>query len=741
LTGLILAVLIIFTLTGFLLVRKVSDYYYQERIVEATTLAKSFSQDIATVLDASELTSKMMDSKLRSASKTLSDYEGELTRQKLKQFSEYLEVDVIYKYNTDLVVVESSDGEYLGWQPEEDHPIRTFYESGEDSLVEAIRPDTVSGIFYKYGYAKSSDGSLIQIGILATTIQLLNAKLNPQYILDKISQDVPNAKMNFITKSQEVYSPSGTQILIKSLDDTILEGIFDDPNALDNPVLIHKELQQLTIVSPVVVENQLEGVLAIEFDMQAANSLVASVSMVISATLCLLFCSICIFSINIFKKNKRISKIAYFNELTGLPNSLYFFEEMKRTWDTRKLAPQALLIVNPINFKLINNIYGYSYGDTLLKQIAFSLDSLSSKILPIEMQAYRFSDDRFILTCRNFKDTRELEQLCNKILAMQLSPGLLGTISFSIGVLEILDSDQTLEKALKEVSIALGNTTALQPLKFYNASMGDKLMREEKIVQELKSILAGAPDLFYLMYQPIVSSDDCSIQGFEALARLTSKTLGPISPVEFIDIAEKNQLIIPLGQKILELALGFLKELQKKGYTTQFIAVNVSALQLLEESFVSTLIKAGNSLGVNLKQLELEITESVFSDNLNFIEDQLNKIHRFGINVALDDFGTGYSSLSRLEGWTIDSIKFDKQFVDRLIEPTAVGIAEDIVSMVHHLGKTLTAEGIERESQRLHLKQMGCDRMQGYLFSKPLMPEVALQKLQAEEEKKIENSK
>jgi diguanylate cyclase (GGDEF)-like protein len=676
----------------------------------------------------------MMDSKLRSASKTLSDYEGELTRQKLKQFSEYLEVDVIYKYNTDLVVVESSDGEYLGWQPEEDHPIRTFYESGEDSLVDAIRPDTVSGIFYKYGYAKSNDGSLIQVGILATTIELFEAKLNPQYILDKIAQDVPNSKMNFITKAKVVYSPSGTQIRIESLDCTILDSIFENPRTWENSLSLHKGLQHLTLVSPVVVDSQLEGVLAIEFDMQAAKSLIGSVSLVIGITLSLLFCTICIFSINIFKKNQRISKIAYFNELTGLPNSQYFFEEMKRTWDTRKLSPQALLIVNPINFKLINNIYGYSYGDTLLKQIAFSLDSLSSKILPIEMQAYRFSDDRFILTCRNFKDTRELEQLCNKILAIQLSPGLLGTIGFSIGVLEIQDSDQTLDKALKEVSIALGNTTALQPLKFYNASMGDKLMREEKIVQELKSILSGNGDQFFLMYQPIVSSDDCSIQGFEALARLKSKTLGPISPVEFIDIAEKNQLIIPLGQKILELALCFLKELQEKGHTSQFIAVNVSALQLLEESFVSTLIRSGNRLGVNLKQLELEITESVFSDNLNFIEDQLNKLHRFEINVALDDFGTGYSSLSRLEGWTIDSIKFDKQFIDRLREPRAEGIAKDIVSMVHHLGKTLTAEGIERESQRLHLKQIGCDRMQGYLFSKPLMPEVALQKLQAEKE-------
>jgi EAL domain-containing protein (putative c-di-GMP-specific phosphodiesterase class I) len=149
---------------------------------------------------------------------------------------------------------------------------------------------------------------------------------------------------------------------------------------------------------------------------------------------------------------------------------------------------------------------------------------------------------------------------------------------------------------------------------------------------------------------------------------------------------------------------------------------------------VSNLIKIGNRTGIDLKQLEIEITESVFSDNLAFIENQLNKIHCFGITIALDDFGTGYSSLARLEALTIDSIKFDKQFVDKLLKPNASGIAQDIVSMVHHLGKSITAEGVEQESQQIHLRNIGCDRMQGYLFSKPVLDKQALQAIRNQTE-------
>ncbi|WP_324292070.1 EAL domain-containing protein [uncultured Sphaerochaeta sp.] len=306
------------------------------------------------------------------------------------------------------------------------------------------------------------------------------------------------------------------------------------------------------------------------------------------------------------------------------------------------------------------------------------------------------------------------------------------TISFGIGVVEVSPKTQGLGRALKEVTIAIEHATILHPIQFFNESMETTLIREEIIVQELKKVLGGALDLFHLEYQPIIDSSNGKIAGFEALSRLTSSKLGILTPMEFIGIAEKNQLIIELGQIIFEQAFLFLKKLQGEYGTSLYIAVNVSALQLLEESFVSQLVTMADRIGINLEQLRLEITESLFIDNIPFTVGQLKKIHQLGIKVFLDDFGTGYSSISRLEELNIDSIKFDKYFVDRLIIPNEKGVANDIISMVHHLGKTIVAEGVEKESQKLQLMAMGCDFMQGYLFGKALPPEYILDLLKNE---------
>jgi len=149
-------------------------------------------------------------------------------------------------------------------------------------------------------------------------------------------------------------------------------------------------------------------------------------------------------------------------------------------------------------------------------------------------------------------------------------------------------------------------------------------------------------------------------------------------------------------------------------------------MQLLDETFVDAIQTIAAEGGIRTEQLEIELTESVFSSNFEFLSKQMKKIHALGIRIAIDDFGTGFSSLNRLQGLVVDTLKLDKQFVDKIMDPKDSGISSDIISMAHHLGKQIIAEGVETKEQHRKLLDMGCDFMQGYLFSRPVGEEEAI---------------
>ena len=221
------------------------------------------------------------------------------------------------------------------------------------------------------------------------------------------------------------------------------------------------------------------------------------------------------------------------------------------------------------------------------------------------------------------------------------------------------------------------------------------------------------------------------ITGFEALARMDSPSLGKVSPEEFIKVAERHDLIIPLGYWVLETACQFLEKVNTAGYRNLHLSVNVSGIQLAHERFIARVRQIMNKTGIMPHHLELEITESVLVEGFKDIRSTLEELRRMGIRIAIDDFGTGYSSLSRMERLPVDSIKIHKHFVDSiLVRDRRQPIIRDLISMAHNLGLEVVAEGVEHESQRQYLLESGCDIMQGYLFSRPLNAEAAMLKLQ-----------
>lgn len=228
-------------------------------------------------------------------------------------------------------------------------------------------------------------------------------------------------------------------------------------------------------------------------------------------------------------------------------------------------------------------------------------------------------------------------------------------------------------------------------------------------------------DELYLVYQPVVDLKKGAVVGFEALARLKTEKLGPVSPQEFIPLAEKTKLIIPLGEKIIVQALGFLNKLKEEGYDDLSILLNISIIQLLHPDFPERLLALIKRMQVDPRNIGIEITESVFANDYESVNKILEELRTAGIYIAIDDFGTGYSSLTREKEMMADCIKIDKYFADELVEADLDrAITCDIISMAHKLGHETIAEGVEQLVQLRYLKRHSCDKVQGYLISKPL---------------------
>lgn len=207
-----------------------------------------------------------------------------------------------------------------------------------------------------------------------------------------------------------------------------------------------------------------------------------------------------------------------------------------------------------------------------------------------------------------------------------------------------------------------------------------------------------------------------------------TKELGQVSPFEFIAIAEEKLLIYDLGNRILLLTIDFMNHLRKQGYEDVGIAVNISGIQLLREEFLESVRHYIKRIDNNNLSLEFEITESVLIDEFDIINEKLEEIKKMGISISLDDFGTGFSSFSRLRELNIDAVKIDKYFIDKISHNNEDNIiTADIISMSHKIGLTVVAEGVEEMRQKEYLKEHGCDIIQGYLLSKPLPQNKAIE--------------
>lgn len=405
--------------------------------------------------------------------------------------------------------------------------------------------------------------------------------------------------------------------------------------------------------------------------------------------------------------------------LTKLPNANAYKEDIKRITE-QNAKHFGMLHIGLEAFKNINDRLGYRYGDELLIAFAKHLH----KLIGDSGKVYRFGGDEFIVLVEDQDIHQKLEQLVDELSRHQRKmydvDNTSHRLSFCIGVALVADALGSPEVWEKNADFALYKALSVGngSVCWFDDELLGEIIRQHQIETEIRSALAN--NQFLLMYQPKVSLESAKVVGAEALLRWNHPQLGPISPYEFIPIAEKTTQIVPLGHWIIHEACRQAKLYYDRNLPI-CIAVNVSTVQFAHSDLFEVVCKALKESKLPSHLLQLEITESALMSDPENITDICRQLRAIGVSIAIDDFGVEYSSLKYLKQLPVDIIKIDKCFVDECsINNSDRVLLRTIVQMGHSLGIKLVAEGVEYQEQLDVLEEEGCDQYQGYLFSQPL---------------------
>lgn len=425
------------------------------------------------------------------------------------------------------------------------------------------------------------------------------------------------------------------------------------------------------------------------------------------------------------KKNyAHIEQLAYHDGLTGLYNRVAF---MKYAYDilhkngSQLSTRHAIFFLDLDNFKNVNDTLGHDYGDILLKQVSMRLNST----IELNDLLARTGGDEFLILKSSYNSVDELDEYANKLVQVIREPynldGETANVSLSVGIALFPRDGLTTSELIKNSDIAMYNakTSGKNSYKFFNSYMEDDFNRRNDLAEILSNVIPN--NEIYLQYQPQINVSTGQITGFEALMRIESELIGFIPPSEFIPIAEDSGVINQLGEWALYEACSFNHRLAECGYPNLRVSVNVSTTQLQDSRLIKIIKSIPEKTGMDLKNLEIEITESVLMNSFEHNLDLINQIKSLGASIALDDFGTGYSSFNYLTQIPIDTLKIDKSFIDGICSNEKDRyIADSIISLAHKMKISVVAEGVEDVEQLKILQHQLCDTLQGYLFSKPV---------------------
>lgn len=424
------------------------------------------------------------------------------------------------------------------------------------------------------------------------------------------------------------------------------------------------------------------------------------------------------------KKNyAHIEQLAYHDGLTGLYNRVAFMKYAYKIFHDASVgaSKHAIFFIDLDNFKNINDTLGHDYGDLLLKDVS---DRMLSCIASDDILA-RNGGDEFLILKNRFDTVDDLENFASQLVNVVHHPFILNdetaVVSMSVGIAVFPNNGLTVSELIKNADIAMYNAknSGKNSYRFFDSYMEDDVNRKNDLANILSHVIDK--NEIYLQYQPQVNVESGQVTGYEALMRIESELVGFISPAEFIPIAEETGIINILGEWALIEACNFNQVLIKSGFGPLRVSVNVSTTQLKDDHLIDIIKSIPEKTGMDLKHLEIEITESVLMNSFEHNLKLINQMKELGCSIALDDFGTGYSSFNYLTQIPIDTLKIDKSFIDGICSNEKDRcIADSIIDLAHKMDISVVAEGVEDNEQLQILQNQFCDTLQGYLFSKPL---------------------
>jgi diguanylate cyclase (GGDEF)-like protein/PAS domain S-box-containing protein len=422
---------------------------------------------------------------------------------------------------------------------------------------------------------------------------------------------------------------------------------------------------------------------------------------------------------------ERLHHLAYYQELTGLPNRTLFGRLVDQALMVaqRNESTGCVLYLDLNRFKLINGTLGRKVGDDLLRQVA---ERLRNTLRDEDVVAH-LSGDEFAVGLFDIRQHFEATTVAQKLQAALEAPFLVQghdlRVGASIGIAVYPQDGQDAETLLRMADIAMERAKehAENPdrsVAFYRLDMNEGMQQRMLIESGLRHALGNGE--LILHYQPKFEIDSSRVVGAEALVRWKHPVRGMVPPIEFIPLAESTGLIVQVGEWVLEQACAQASIWQRAGLPPFRLAVNVSAREFTP-SLPGRVAETLRRYRLDAHWLELEITESTLMHDIEHVIAIMDRISALGVALSLDDFGTGYSSLSYLKRFPIDTLKIDRSFTTGIpLDPSDCAIASTIIGMGRKLGHRVIAEGVETLEQLEFLRQAGCDEVQGYLYGKPL---------------------
>ncbi len=419
---------------------------------------------------------------------------------------------------------------------------------------------------------------------------------------------------------------------------------------------------------------------------------------------------------------ERMAYLAHFDQLTGLPNRTLLRDHFRYALSLAQRNAEHLVVMflDLDHFKKINDTLGHSIGDRLLMETARQLKSVIREVDTVS----RLGGDEFILILPG-TDVKGAARIAKKVLDVISSPFLIegyelvATASIGIAMYPEDGSDMEVLSQNADAAMYQAKQDGRNGFRFFTSEMQANSLRNLKLGNDLRQALARSE--LYLHYQPQFGIQDGKLCGAEALLRWNHPEFGPISPAEFIPIAEDSGLIIPIGEWVLKTACLQMKKWLEQKRPIRSIAVNLSAIQFRHPGLTASVMEIVEEIALPTEYLELELTEAAAMDNPKEAISIMDELHAHGIRMSIDDFGTGYSSLSYLKKFKVNKLKIDQSFVrDISSDQEDRAIVSAIIHLARNLGLRTIAEGVETPEQLEFLKEKGCDEVQGYLFGKPL---------------------